>query len=143
MSAVADDANVADVSASRAHWLLALRHLALPVLVVALPLFLYAGWGLGSWALCAVLWAFNRLIQSGVTRFVLGLPPTAAMGVASVAFLTRAWGTMIVLIASVHFWGKDVAVPAAILFAVLYTIDIAARGLSWADGKRIAPEAAE
>ena len=134
---------MAEARPTRGHWLLALRHLAVPVLLAALPLFLYAGWGLGSWALCAALWVFNRTLQVAVTRFVLDLPPTAAMGVASVAFLTRAWGTMIALIASVHFWGKDVAVPAAILFAVLYTIDGAARFLSWADGKRITPEGAD
>ena len=32
-----------------------------------------------------------------------------------------------------HIWGSDVAVPAAILFAVLYTIDAMARGLAWAE----------
>jgi hypothetical protein len=35
-----------------------------------------------------------------------------------------------------HVWGADVAVPAAILFAVLYTIDALARGLAWAESKR-------
>ena len=128
---------MAEARPSRGHWLLAARHLAVPVLVLALPLFLYAGWGAKSWGLCAALWVFNRGLQIAVMRFVLDLPPTAAMGVAGVTFLARAWGTIIALIVGVSIWGQDVAVPAAILFAVLYTIDIAARGLSWADSKRL------
>ena len=128
---------MAELRPSRGHWLLAARHLAVPVLVLALPLFLYAGWGAKSWGLCAALWVFNRGLQIAVMRFVLDLPPTAAMGVAGVTFLARAWGTIIALIVGVSIWGQDVAVPAAILFAVLYTIDIAARGLSWADSKRL------
>ena len=66
----------------------------------------------------------QKLIQSGVNRYVLDLPPTPAVAVAGIAFLTRAWGTIIVLFLAQHFWGTDVAVPAAILFTVLYTIDV-------------------
>ncbi len=75
----------------------------------------------------------QRLIQSGVNRFVLDLPPTPAVAVAGIAFLTRAWGTIIALFVAQHVWGSEVAVPAAILFAVLYTIDAMARGLAWAE----------
>ena len=55
---------------------------------------------------------------------------------AGVAFLTRAWGTIIALVVAEHIWDSDGAVPAAILFAVLYTIDAMARGLAWAESKR-------
>ena len=121
---------------SRAHWLLAARHLAWIVLILAYPLFQVAGWARGAWLLCAIIWSVQRLIQSGVNRFVLDLPPTPAVAVAGIAFLTRAWGTIIVLFLAQHFWGSSVAVPAAILFTVLYTIDVMARGLAWAESKR-------
>jgi hypothetical protein len=113
-----------------------MRHSAWPVLIAALPLFLLTGVARGAWILCAIMWSVQRLIQWGVNRFVLDLPPTPAVAVAGIAFLTRAWGTIITLVVAQHVWGSDVAVPAAILFAVLYTIDAAARGLAWADSKR-------
>ena len=121
---------------SRAHWLLALRHVAWPELIIADPLCQWAGWGSGAWLLCAGMWTVQRLIQAGVNRFVLDLPPTPAVAVAGVAFLTRAWGTIIALVVAERTWDSDGAVHAAILFAVLYTIDAVARGLAWADSKR-------
>ena len=138
MSAVAEDLPAAPErpAPSRAHWLLAMRHLAWVVLILAYPIFALAGWARGAWVLCAVLWTVQRTIQSGVNRFVLDLPPTPAVAVAGIAFLTRAWGTIIGLFVAQHVWGSDVAVPAAILFAILYTIDAAARGLAWANSKR-------
>ena len=94
VSAVAEDLPAAPErpSPSRAHWLLALRNVAWAVLVLAYPLFQWTGWGLGAWFLCAVMWTVQRLIQAGVNRFVLDLPPTPAVAVAGVAFLTRALG---------------------------------------------------
>jgi len=138
VSAVAEDLPAAPErpAPSRAHWLLAMRHLAWLVLILAYPIFALAGWARGAWVLCAAIWTVQRLIQSGVNRFVLDLPPTPAVAVAGIAFLTRAWGTIIALFVSQHIWGSDVAVPAAILFAILYTIDAAARGLAWANSKR-------
>ena len=109
---------------------------AWPVLIVAYPLFQWAGWGSGAWLLCAGMWTVQRLIQAGVNRFVLDLPPTPAVAVAGVAFLTRAWGTIIALVVAERTWDSDGAVHAAILFAVLYTIDSLARGLAWAESKR-------
>jgi hypothetical protein len=136
VSTVAEERPAAPERPSRAHWLLASRHIAWVVLILAYPLFQVAGWARGGWLLCAVIWTVQRLIQSGVNRFVLDLPPTPAVAVAGIAFLTRAWGTIIALFIAQHFWGSDVAVPAAILFAVLYTIDAFARGLAWANSKR-------
>jgi hypothetical protein len=138
MSAMAEEAPATPErpSPSRAHWMLALRHVAWPVLIVAYPLFQWAGWGSGAWLLCAGMWSVQRLIQAGVNRFVLDLPPTPAVAVAGVAFLTRAWGTIIALVVAERTWDSAGAVHAAILFAVLYTIDSLARGLAWAESKR-------
>jgi hypothetical protein len=139
VSTVAEERPAAPERPSRAHWLLAARHVAWPVLILAYPLFMVAGWARGAWVLCAVIWTVQRLIQTGVNRFVLDLPPTPAVAVAGIAFLSRAWGTIIALFIAQHVWGSEVAVPAAILFAVLYTIDAVARGLAWANSKREPP----
>jgi hypothetical protein len=88
------------------------------------------------------MWTVQRLIQAGINRFVLDLPPTPAVAVAGVAFLTRAWGTIIALVVAERTWDSDGAVHAAILFAVLYTIDSVARGLAWAESKRGTQEGA-
>jgi len=138
VSAVAEELPTAPErpTPSRAHWLLAVRHTAWPVLIAALPLFILTGIATGAWILCAIMWTVQRTIQWSVNRFVLDLPPTPAVAVAGVAFLTRAWGTIIALLVAQHVWGSVVAVPAAILFFVLYTIDAVARGLAWADSKR-------
>jgi len=40
------------------------------------------------------------------------------------------------LVVAERTWDTDGAVHAAILFAVLYTIDSLARGLAWAESKR-------
>lgn len=115
---------------------LALQFLAVPVALLALPVYLAGGWPLSGYLLAVVLWLANRLLQLGAGRFILGLPQTLAVGVAGVTFLTRAWGVMIALLLCVHFAGKDVAVPAAILFAILYTVDLATRGVTYANTRR-------
>ena len=113
-----------------------LANLAVPIALIALPVFLATGQQFNAWAIAAGLWLVNRLVQQGVNRFIIGLPQTIAMGVAGVTFISRAWGVLIALVLAVHFAGRDVAVPAAILFAVLYTADMIARGMFYANSRR-------
>jgi len=113
-----------------------LANLAVPIALIALPVFLATGQQFNAWAIAAGLWLVNRLVQQGVNRFIIGLPQTVAMGVAGVTFISRAWGVLIALVLAVHFAGRDVAVPAAILFAVLYTADMIARGMFYANSRR-------
>ena len=75
------------------------------MLILALPVFRLAGWDTGGWLLCAGLWTVQQLIQCGVNRYVLDLPPTPASR-GGIAFLTRAWGTIIALFLAQHFWGS-------------------------------------
>ena len=114
----------------------ALRFISLVLLVLALPVFLFGGWGYDAWFLAAALWIAQFAVQWSLGRFVIGLPRTVAMGVAGVGMLARAWGVMIALLVSVRVGGEDVAVPAAILFAILYTVDIGVRGLLYAQSQR-------
>jgi hypothetical protein len=113
-----------------------LANLAVPAALIALPVFLAMGLEFNSWAIASGLWLVNRLIQQGVNKFIIGLPQTVAMGVAGVTFISRAWGVLIALVLVVHFAGRDVAVPAAILFALLYTCDMVARGVFYANSRR-------
>jgi hypothetical protein len=117
-----------------------LANLAIPVAILALPVFLAAGWAFNAWAIAVGLWLANRLLQSGVNRFIIGLPQTMAMAIAGITFISRAWGVLIALVLTVHFAGRHVAVPAAILFALLYTLDLVARGIFYANSRRIPVE---
>jgi hypothetical protein len=117
-----------------------LQFLAAPIALAALPVFIAGGWPVEGWWIGTGLWAANRTIQWATLKFIIGLPQTIAVGVAGFSFLTRAWGSMIILFLTVHFEGKDVAVPAAILFAVLFTADLATRGLLFAQSRRRPPE---
>jgi len=117
-----------------------LQFLAAPLALAALPIFWAGGYPMDAWWIAVGLWVVNRSIQWASLRFIIGLPQTIAVAVAGIGFLTRAWGSMIVLLLTVHFAGKDTAVPAAILFAVLYTADLATRGLLFAQSRRRPPE---
>jgi len=118
----------------------ALRFASVPALLLALPLFLVGGWGYDSWALAAVLWLGNLAISWAVGRYVLGLPQTVAAAVGGVALILRAWTTIGLLMLSVHVAGSSVAVPAAILFTILFTIDLVARGMLYANSQRVPVE---
>jgi hypothetical protein len=113
-----------------------LANLAVPIAILALPLFLVTGQKFNAWAIAAGLWLANRVLQQVVNRFIIGLPQTVAMGIAGVTFISRAWGVLIALVLAVHFAGREIAVPAAILFAVLYTFDMVARGIFYANSRR-------
>jgi len=117
-----------------------LRFLSVPVLLAALPLFLVAGWGLQSWLLAAGLWLVNLGISWSTGRFILGLPQTIAVAVAGFGLLFRAWGTMAALLVAAHFAGADVALPAAILFALVFTVDLIVRGMLYANSRRMPAE---
>jgi hypothetical protein len=117
-----------------------LANLAVPVAVIALPVFLATGLAFEGWLIAVGLWLANRLIQQGVNRFIIGLPQTIAVGVGGVTFISRAWGVLIGLVLTVHFAGREVGLSAAILFAVLYTFDMIARGIFYANSRRLPVE---
>jgi hypothetical protein len=117
-----------------------LANLAVPIALIALPVFLATGKPFNAWAIATGLWLVNRLLQAGVNRFIIGLPQTIAVATAGVTFISRAWGTLLCLVLAVHFAGKSVALPAAILFAVLYTCDLTARGIFYANSRRMPVE---
>ncbi len=140
MSAIKDDYYTPAPRPPVTPALAALQFLAVPIALLALPIFIAGGYPMDGWYLGVGLWVVNRAIQWSALKFIIGLPQTIAVAVAGIAFLTRAWGSMIVLLLTVHFAGKDTAVPAAILFTVLYTADLATRGLLYAQSRRRPPE---
>ena len=91
------------------------------VIVLALPLFLVAGWDLAGWAVAALLWV-------GVQAFglLLGrLNPSAALGF---GLMLRMLGVLVVLVA-VAASDPKVGLAAALVYGAAYSAEL---GLSLA-----------
>ena|SRR5436190_10289138 len=93
------------------------------VLLVALVVFLIAGWRISGWALGAVLWlamqGFNVLLAR--TRGRAG--NLAAAGVQGFALFFKAIGLLVVLVA-VAATDPHLAVAAALTYGLAYTFEL-------------------
>jgi hypothetical protein len=109
----------------------ALRYLDLVLLVVALPVFIAAGFSMTGYLAIAGIWIVmygielisNRAIEGAVAR----RDRRAAMGWLGATGLARAWivalGVLIIGIAA----GKDAGLAAAVLAAILFTVHLGSR----------------
>jgi hypothetical protein len=93
------------------------------VMVLALPVFLVAGWPLKGWVLGAVLWVASMALGLLLTRMRLGLGHLAASGAAAFGLMFRGIAVMIVAIA-VAASDPDVGLAAALLYAVAYSLEL-------------------
>jgi hypothetical protein len=92
--------------------------------VLALPVFLLAGWPVAAWGLAAVLWVASEIVAFALGRVPIGLDSLGASGFVSVAMTLRVIAVMVVLIA-VTVADRPVGVAAALLFVAAYTIELA------------------
>jgi hypothetical protein len=93
------------------------------VIVLALPVFLLAGWPLAGWALATVLWLAAQGLGALLTRLPLGADNLAASGVVGIGMMFRAVAVMFVLIA-VAASDARLGVSAALLYALAYTLEL-------------------
>jgi hypothetical protein len=100
------------------------------VIVLALPVFLAAGWPVGGWALGAVLWLAGQAIALVLTRLRLGAGNLAASGVVGISMMFRAVAVGVVVIA-VAATNPELAVAAALVYALAYTFELALSLLSY------------
>lgn len=98
------------------------------VVLLALPVFLAAGWRLDGWVIGAVLWGGSRLLSYLLTRLLPGSGTLAASGVMGFGMTFRA---LAVLVVAVVLAATDarLALAVVLLYAVAYTLDL---GLSLA-----------
>lgn len=101
---------------------------ALLVLVLALLVFLIAGWSLAGWGIGAVLWAgvFALGLLLGHLRSSVG--NLASSGVLGLELMLKALIVLVVLVA-IAASRPGLAVGAILVFALAYTVE---RGLSLA-----------
>lgn len=98
------------------------------VIVLALPIFLAAGWRLDGWVIGATLWAASRLLALVLTRLLPGSGTLAASGVMGFGMTFRA---LAVLVVAVVLAATDarLALAVVLLYALAYTLEL---GLSLA-----------
>ena len=94
------------------------------VVVLGLPVFLAAGWSIAAWGLGASLWIAGEAAAFLIGRLPIGLDNLGSSGVVGVASTFRVIAVMVVLIA-VAASNESLAVPAAALYILAYSLELA------------------
>jgi hypothetical protein len=93
------------------------------IVVLALPVFLVAGWRVAGWALAAVLWLAVHAIDLVLRRARADTGNLAASGVQAFGLFFKSIGLLVVLIAAVVA-SPELAVAAALTYALAYTFEL-------------------
>lgn len=93
------------------------------VVLVALPLFLAAGWRLAAWGIAAGLWVAYQGIGLLLARLPVGMGSLASAGVVAFGRMLRAAGLVAILIV-VATSNSDLGLPAAIVYALAFTVEL-------------------
>jgi len=121
----------------------AIANLDLLILVLALPVFVLADLNLAGYAVAAVVWIVQRGIQvwaerEAKTKLAAG-ERTRAMGAVAATSLARPW-LMAAVVLATCIVDREVGLQAAALLVVLFTVNLAARGLAFLLSKTDKPE---
>lgn len=91
------------------------------------PVALVSGIPLVGYAIGAGLYLANFLIALAIDLVARGQGEVTAMGITSVAFMMRAFATVGLLFLTNYAGGRAVAITAAIVFLVLFSIGLMVR----------------
>jgi hypothetical protein len=107
---------------------LALGYADLALLVLALPVFVLAGWPLGGYAVAAGAWLVQRGIQVVASRRATAAQKRgerrAALGILAGATLARVW-LIALAVLLVGLADREAGLAAALLSAALFTVYLA------------------
>jgi len=98
------------------------------IVLLALPLFVVAGWNLAGWGLAAALWIAVHAIDALLHRAKAQAGNLAASGVQAFGLFFKSLGLLAVLVAAVVA-DPHLALAAAVTYALAYTFEL---GLSLA-----------
>jgi hypothetical protein len=104
--------------------MLAIKHLDLVLLVIALPIFVVAGWPLGGYAAGAVAWLAQSAIDHYTSRRAAASDdPRTVVGLTAGSMIGRGWLVALTIFGAYLIAGSDDAVglAAAVLVVVLFT----------------------
>ena len=94
------------------------------VVVIALPVFLIAGWRLAAWGIAAALWLGFLVIGALLRRVPLGGDNLAAAGLVAFGRMTRAVALVAVLIV-IAVTDSGLGLPAAVVYGLAFTVEFA------------------
>ena len=98
------------------------------IVLLALPVFLIAGWSLAGWGLAAVLWVAVHVLDVFLAHARARTGTVAASGMQAFGLFFKAIGLLAVLLA-VAVAKPELAVAAVATYALAYTLEL---GLSLA-----------
>jgi hypothetical protein len=104
------------------------------VVLIALPVFLGAGWRLLGWGIAAALWAAYQGIGLLLRRVPLGSDNLAAAGLVAFGRMTRAVVLLAILIV-VAVSNSDLGLPAAVVYGIAFTVEFALSLLAYFGGE--------
>jgi hypothetical protein len=94
------------------------------VILLALPIFVAAGWDLRAWAIGAALWGASRTLAAVLTHLRSGMGTLAGSGVVGFGMTFRALAVMIVVVALAATDAR-LALAVVLLYALAYTLELA------------------
>jgi len=106
------------------------------VVVLALPVFLVAGFPLGGWALAAVLWGAGEALGLWLARLPIGADHLGFSGIVALAHSFRGIGVMVVLIA-VTLGDRHVGIAALAVYALAYSLSLGVSLLEYFGGEKL------
>ena len=105
------------------------------VVLLALPVFLLAGWDLKAWALGALLWFALEAMELVLTRLRSRTANVAGSAVLAFGLSFKAIAVLAVLVAAAAT-DPDVAVGAAVVYVLAYTFQLGLALLSYFGAER-------
>jgi hypothetical protein len=105
------------------------------VVLLALPVFLIAGWRVSGWALGAVLWFGSEAFGAVLTRVQARTGNLAAAGVVAFGMLFRAIAVMVVVFA-VAVSDKWLGLAAALTYAAGYSATLSLQLVAYYTGPK-------
>lgn len=117
----------------------AVRYLDLAILVIALPVFLLAGFPIGGYAVAAAAWIAQRAIQVAVQRRASASEdPRTVVGLTVGSMIARGW-LVALSIFLVGLSDNDAGLAAAVLlialFSCYFAVEMATRPFGSAGGR--------
>jgi hypothetical protein len=105
------------------------------VVVLALPVFLVAGFPLGGWALAAVLWAAGEVLAMWLGRLPTGADHLRSSGIVALAHSLRGIGVIVVL-AAVTIGDRHVGLAALAVYALAYSLSLGVSLVEYFGGEK-------
>jgi hypothetical protein len=103
------------------------------LIVLALPVYLVAGWRVSGWALAAVLWVASQAFTVLLSHLRLGVDNLGSSGLVAFGMMFRGIAVMVVIVA-VAVSDSHLALSAAVLYALAYTFELGVSIVSYYSG---------